>query len=293
MNKINKNTSKSGALVIRILACVTLLIFFASGCAGGKLGTKTFTSKFYADCHKPVDELRADAEKLGTNVLGGAVMGAVAGGVAGALLGGKTEDVILGAVLGAVAGAGISYLVTKEVQEKAQAERYDIYSQSLDGDFKNLESAITAARLATACYKNTYKQLTVDYQAGRISKEDMQLRLEEIRAGANDAKLILKAYNDAAEEQVGTYAEIVKLEKARTTDKLPAKSVKTIEGNAKKIEEKRDEGVKVMDELEDFEVALLNTVVVPVTAMAPSDFYALVASLDSSSTGCHIPSGKI
>jgi uncharacterized protein YcfJ len=293
MKNINNNKSDSVLTAGNSLICALLVIFFASGCATGKLGTKSFSTNFYPSCYQPVSELREDAKKLGKNVLGGAVMGALFGAAAGALLGDKTEDVILGTVIGAAAGAGISYLITTEVQNKAQKERYEIYSKNLETDYKNLDSAVAAARLTIDCYKNTYNQLNTDYQAGRISKDEMKKRLQEIRDGTNDAKLILTAFHDAAGEQVDTYAEIVKMETARKEDKLPAKSVGSIQGNAKKLETKREESGLVLAEIDDHNDVVNDALNNILTAMAPSDLFALTAALDSGPSGRDGCSAKI
>lgn len=293
MKKVSKNKLKRSAVVIRIITLIILIVFIPSGCAS-KFGKKTVKTSFYSDCYEPIDKLRENTQKLGKNVLGGAVLGFLAGAAAGHKIGdGDSKTTVVSGVIGLIFGAGVSYLITKEVQEKEWEERYKIYSDNLDDDYKYLNTAVKVAREAAACYKQSYDQLKIDYQANRVTKADMLVKLEEIRAGTNDAKFILNAFNDAAAERIKTYDEIVKLEKARPSGKLPDKDVVSVQERAKNIENKRNEGEKVLEELNDYEVAVNNTIEIVRTAMSSPHVYSPVASFDKSSIGCQISSGMM
>ncbi|MDR2350421.1 MAG: hypothetical protein LBF41_07375, partial [Deltaproteobacteria bacterium] len=169
----------------------------------------------------------------------------------------------------------LTYLISKDVQEKKQNERFEIYTQALDVDYANLDQAVAAARIAASCYKNSYRQLERDYKAGRVGKEEMLARLQEIRAGTGDAAAILKEFNDSAAENIQTYAEVVKQENTRKTDKLEAKDMRTVTQKTKKVVDKKKESDQLLAELENTSTVIDKSIDSVMTAGAdPRDLLA-------------------
>ncbi|MDR3154492.1 MAG: hypothetical protein LBW85_09575, partial [Deltaproteobacteria bacterium] len=204
----------------RALCAALAALIIVTGCAGQKLGKQTVVVKHYPTCYQPVTDMRRNAEQLNESVMKGAVGGAVTGAIAGLITGGGDwRHIAAGAAIGAISGATVSYLVTSETQSKAQAERFAMYTQTIDVDYRNLDQAVAAARITAQCYKQEYKKVERDFKAGRMSKEEMLERVAEIRDGSKDAATILRNYNDVAVANIQTYDEIVKAETTRTADR--------------------------------------------------------------------------
>ncbi|MDR2198794.1 MAG: glycine zipper 2TM domain-containing protein [Deltaproteobacteria bacterium] len=230
-----KKAPASPSAVLAALSTVTIaLLFIAPGCATVP-GKQTVVVKHYPQCYEPITTLREEAKQLSTRIAQGAVGGALLGAVAGAMTG-ETENILIGAAIGAVAGATVSYIVTKDVQQKNQAERFATYAQYMDEDYKTLNSAVTSARSTAGCYRAAYNKLKSDYQAGRMSREEMLERVKEIQAGSSDAKEILQYYNDASVANIKTFEAVHREEMKRTTDKpSPARA----KGYNKKLEQNK------------------------------------------------------
>ncbi|MDR2459348.1 MAG: hypothetical protein LBE38_00990 [Deltaproteobacteria bacterium] len=244
MTKKLKLTITKGARTMLVLSLSLVLMFFVSGCAGGKLGKQTVKVNYYPTCYQPVLDMRADAEKLNQDVMMGAVTGALLGGIAGVLSGGDWRQVAAGVVIGAVAGATISYLASSEVQAKAQAERFELYGKTLDVDFQNIDAAVASARITLECYQKEYTALEANYKAGLVPKEEMLARLQEIRDGTNDTAEILRNYNDVALANVKTYDNIMEAEVARTTDRPSAARVNSTRTKVNQVKAKTDEAAQ-------------------------------------------------
>jgi uncharacterized protein YcfJ len=282
-----KATCKSNFRILTSFLCALLIFAFAAGCAGSKLGKQSFKVNYYPDCYAPIQKIREEAQKLNRNVAAGAVGGAIAGALLGAVLGkGDKGDILIGAAAGAVVGAGLTYLISKEVQEKAQKERFEIYGQSMNEDYKKLDAAIISARQTQSCYVKTYKQIERDYKAGRYSREEMLARLQELRDGTAEAVYILKEYNDAAGESIQTYNEIIKTEQKRTTDRAEPKTIKTVSDGTKRIQVKKQETDKLIAELEATNQALNNSINDVMTANVMSPVY--FANYDTPLLDCNV-----
>jgi len=196
-----------GALAIMFSAG---LIMSAGGCAS-KYGTKTVNVKYYPDCYQPIDQLRKDEDDLRRNTAAGAVMGGFLGAAIGYHKDGG-KGAVIGAAAGAFAGGMSAYLLTDQIQQKNQAERFAAYSQALGQDIKGLENAVAAARLVNKCYENSYKTLSKQYKAGQTSKAEMTDRLKELRDGTNDANNVLAKFAaEIAQNQI-VYKDIPKAE---------------------------------------------------------------------------------
>jgi uncharacterized protein YcfJ len=233
-----------------------LAALFAVGCAGQKLGRNALEAVYYDNCYEPIEALREDARQLDRSVIGGALIGAFAGAMAGALGSGRAEDIVVGTIFGAIAGAGINYLLTKSLQNREMEERFAMYEEFLDFDMTSLDAAVTAARVSVNCYQESYVKLDSDYQKGLVSKAEMVEMLEEIKAGTQEAALILKAFNDEAAERIETYAQITLKEAVREKDKAPADKMDSLQKEVKKMAAKKDESEELLVMIHDHSEAL-------------------------------------
>ena len=203
------------------------LITVASGCAS-KYGKQTVDVKYYPDCYKPISEMRKEESRRAANTVAGAIVGGLAGAAIGHQQGG-TEGAIIGAVGGALIGATAANLLTEEFQKKERNERLVAYSQALDQDIQGLDAAVASAKLVNACYANSYKILKAEYQAHKIGKDEMAVRLKELRDGTKDANLVLAKFASGIEENQQYYADIqrVEIQKGTSSKQLAGVTTKT------------------------------------------------------------------
>jgi uncharacterized protein YcfJ len=205
----------------------------ATGC-GSKYGAKTVKVNYYPQCYQPIDDLRAAEEKVKKDMITGAALGAVTGMVVGLATTGSARGAAIGAGIGLVAGFAGSYLISKSMQEKSLQERYDAYNSTMDSEVNNLNIAVKMAKQTCDCYTAEYKRLNASYQKGQVSKEEMLVRLKEIRDGNNDAIKVLQVFKADAVKHNDTFAEIYKIEQDRPSDKLTKNQVSSLrkKGNA-------------------------------------------------------------
>jgi nitrogen regulatory protein PII-like uncharacterized protein len=217
-------------LVAALVAALTLSLAFLSGCIAGKLGLQTVKVNYYPDCYKPITELRADSDKLKKNVLTGALTGALTGVAGGAALGvaragNAATGALVGAAVGAAVDAGLTYVISDSLQQKARADRFASYNATLETELQSLNNAVTAGNFAAKCYSAAYKKLSNDYKRNKINREEMLARLKEIRDGSNDAKTILTNYKEESAKAIESFDEIVKLENERKEDRATKKEI--------------------------------------------------------------------
>jgi hypothetical protein len=241
-------TSRIVHAAVAAMAAVTLL----AGCAGSKLGAQTVKVQYYPDCYQPISDLRRDADEMNANVAKGAVGGALLGAIGGLIAGGGDwRYAVAGAAIGAVAGATVSYLVTDDIQTKNQAERFATYKETMDVDYKNLEAAVAAARIAQQCYKREYTKVEKAYSpaGSTMPKEEMIARVTEIRDGSNDAITILTNYSDTAAANIETYDQVVQVERTRKADRPAASRVRTVTTANNKMKSKNNEAQTLIADL--------------------------------------------
>lgn len=218
-----------------VLVAAIMLTLSVGGC-GSKYGTQTVVVKHYPACYKPISDLRKDESDTTKGTVMGALIGGVAGGVIGYQATGDSRGALIGGVAGAIIGGTAGYLIAGEMQAKSRAERFAAYSLALNSDINNLRLAVAAAKVTSACYEREYKKLNRLYNSGQINKAEMVERLEELRAGTNDANTILTKFAaDVADNQL-VYTDIQKREAMRKTDKLSNKERQSIARKAKQLE---------------------------------------------------------
>lgn len=201
--------------MIFIFVASTLL---AAGC-GSKYGAKTVKVNYYPECYQPIDELRQAEEKVRKDAATGAAVGAITGLVVGLATTGSARGAAVGAGIGLVAGLAGSYLISSAIQDKALKERFQAYNSTIDAETNNLNIAVKYAKKSCDCYDAAYKRLNAGFQKGQFSKEEMLVRLKEIRDGNNDAIKVLQVFKAESVKHSETYAQIYKLEQNRTSDR--------------------------------------------------------------------------
>jgi uncharacterized protein YcfJ len=243
-----KANAQGQASILKAVAAAIILLVAAAGCAGQGLGKQTVVVKYYPQCYEPITTLRQEAKEMNANVAKGAVGGAVIGALAGALTG-KKENILIGAAAGAIVGAAAGYIATNEVQEKDRATRFATYTKYMDDDYSNLDKAVTSARVTANCYKDAYKKLAADYQAGKVTKPEMLERLQEIRDGSTDAREILAYFKDESAKNMTAFTEVQRQERVRTADKGTNSQVRALNQGVSKNKAKASEADLLDQEL--------------------------------------------
>jgi len=241
--------------------CYCALVFMLSsgliamtGCAS-KYGAQTVKVQYYTDCYKPIEELRKDEADLKRNTAAGAAAGGLLGAIAGYQMGGA-RGAVIGAAGGAIIGGMSAYLLTDQIQQKNQAERFAAYSEAFDQDIKGLGNAVAAARLTNKCYENAYKTLSRQYKAGQISKEEMLVRLKEQRDGTYDANTVLAKFSaDIAQNQI-VYNDIPKAEAKQGRTSLSSSQMNALTSQTKRLDKLQNEAQIVSRDNEALMAAL-------------------------------------
>ena len=227
-----------------LFVAAIMLSLSTSGCAS-KYGEQTVKVNNYPQCYKPISDLRDDESEKTRNTVVGALVGGVVGGVGGYSSSGNAEGAIIGGVSGAIIGGTAAYLITEELQEKSKADRFAAYSMALDADLHNLQLAVAAAKVTSNCYEKEYKKLNTLFNSNQISKQEMQERLTELRAGTNDANTILSNFTAEIAENQLVYNDIKKREVARKSNSLSTKELQTINQKSAKLKSVNNEAQKM------------------------------------------------
>ncbi|MDR2302035.1 MAG: glycine zipper family protein [Deltaproteobacteria bacterium] len=221
------NSLQNRHFVLTLVFLFVASTFLAAGC-GSKYGPKTVKVNYYPQCYQPIDQLRAAEEKVKKDMITGAALGAITGAVVGIASTGSARGAAVGAGIGLIAGLAGSYLISSAVQDKALKDRLAAYNTSMDSQTNNLNIAVKYAKISCDCYEAEYKKLNASYQRGQISKEEMLVRLKEIRDGNNDAITVLKVFKADAVKHTETFAQIYKMEQSRSSDKLSRSQINSL-----------------------------------------------------------------
>jgi predicted lipid-binding transport protein (Tim44 family) len=217
-----------------LIAVLALSLVLVPGC-GPHVGRQTVTIKYYADCYRPLQDLRASAEKVKSDTAKGVAVGAAAGALAGLLARGNLQGALVGALIGAAAGGLGTYLISASVQEKALSERLAEYGDAMQTALTDLKNASQAAKLTCECYRKEYDALKSSY--GRKTnptpeeRSEMLERITEMRDGNNDAIEILTYYGNVAAENLQTFDAVVAHEETRESDKASSSQIRTVRAN--------------------------------------------------------------
>lgn len=174
-------------LPVALLAGSMLL----SGCVKSQYGEQITPVNYYPQCYQPIGDLRADEHEVAKSTAAGAVGGALLGAAIGGLASGDWRGAVAGAAVGGATGAVAGNVYGKQKQAKRDAEYMAYYAQMLDEDTASMNRATAAAKVATQCYNDEFKRAVEDYKARRISREELQTRYEEIRAGLQEVSYVL------------------------------------------------------------------------------------------------------
>jgi hypothetical protein len=217
-------------MVVSFLFIASTLL--TAGC-GSKYGARVTKVNYYPSCYQPIEDLRQAEEKLRKDMVTGAALGVITGLVVGLAVGGDAKSAAIGAGVGLVAGLAGSYLISKELQEKSLKERFEAYNSTIDNETHNLNVAVKYAKKSCDCYDTEYKKLNANYNKGGMSKEELLVRLKEIRDGNTEAINVLKVFKAESVKHTETYAQIYKNEQARKTDRPSKKALNQLNAKQK------------------------------------------------------------
>lgn len=133
-------------------------------------------------CRAYVVALDSTGDFFAEDILKGALVGAVGGAILGALLGGgRGSAVAIGAVTGAMAGAATGYIYALQQQTRDQAVLASRVSSDLSKENAEIDRAQLAFDQLSDCRFRQAQAVRADVAAGRISREQGQAQLAQIR----------------------------------------------------------------------------------------------------------------
>lgn len=181
------------------LASIPMCLFLTagllvSGCTS-QYGEQKTKVNYYPQCYQPVNQLRQDENSTGKSTAAGAVGGALLGALIGGLATGKASGALVGAAAGGAAGAVAGNMYGKSKAKDRDAAYLHQYSQQLGTEAASMNRSTAAAKVASKCYDDQFKQAVNQFKAGQISRIEFQQRYNEIRSGLEETSFIL---NDTA-----------------------------------------------------------------------------------------------
>ena len=207
-------------LPVALLAGALLL----SGCVRSQYGEQITPVNYYPQCYEPIGDLRADENQVAQSTAAGAVGGALLGAAIGGLASGDWRGALAGAAVGGASGAVAGNVYGRQVQAERDAEYMAYYAQMLDEDTASMNRATAAAKVATQCYNDEFKRAVEDYKAQRISRDELQVRYEEIRAGLQEVSFVLTQRYDEMSKKDAEYQAALDHEFTQAPKKTPKKA---------------------------------------------------------------------
>jgi len=208
----------------RFILC-GLLIMLASlgtGCASSKsYGEQITTVNYYPECYAPLQALRDANLEFNKTVVVSTGVGIAAGALIGLLVSRKAEGALIGAAAGGLAGAGVGYAKAKQDRIADDNKRMASYLADLEGDISGIDRVTAAARTARDCYNRQFNQAIAGYKDGRMPREELTGRYEEIKNGITEADTILGAVIADAGDKERSYQEAVQSEARRAGRPVP------------------------------------------------------------------------
>ncbi|MDR2406279.1 MAG: hypothetical protein LBE27_07920 [Deltaproteobacteria bacterium] len=188
------------AAILKTSMLIVLLSFFTFGGDSQAMASPTAEPKYYTQCYKPISkyEKEINAKSASTDQ----------GGLKGAL---------------------------NELQSKNADERFASYSKYLDDDYERISKAMDSLVESSNCYSQANKQLSTDFEAGKIPEKESDARKAAIMSGVDVCKQILTHYSDLAETNIEQYDEVLKTESSRTTDKPSAQIIEDFNNKLTKL----------------------------------------------------------
>lgn len=203
-----------------------------TGCAS-RYGPQRTTINYYPQCYQPVAQLRQDENSVGKSTAAGAAGGALLGALIGGLASGKVEGALAGAAVGGVGGAVAGHAVGKSNADKRDAAYLSEYTQRMGSEAAGMNRATAAAKLASQCYDDQFKQAVSEFKSGRITREDLQQRYTEIRTGLEETSYILQETSNSMARRDVAYQE------ALSNDYTAAKPSSVTKASTKPVRGKR------------------------------------------------------
>ncbi|MDR2604174.1 MAG: hypothetical protein LBC55_02335 [Desulfovibrio sp.] len=179
------------SFLTRVAVCLFLLPALSlSGCAS-KYGEQTTQVNYYPDCYAPINDLRSSEYTTAKSAGAGAAVGAILGALVGYAATGKASGALAGAAVGGVAGGGAGAAYGSHKSSEQERAALDDYNARLDGNVRELNRAVAAAKVARQCYSRQFTAAASEFKAGHISKTQFNDRYLEIAQGLQEAANIL------------------------------------------------------------------------------------------------------
>ena len=227
--------------------CIALLSasLLLPGCASSQYGEQKTRVNHYPQCYRPISELRQDEGSEGSSTVTGGIAGALLGALVGGLATGKIEGALAGAAVGGATGAVAGNMYGKNQSRTRDQAYYQAYARQLGEESAGMNRATAAARVATKCYDEQFKQAVGQFRAGQLDRASFQQRYEEIRSGLEETSFILGSTAATMERKdeeyrqalAGQYPQPVSKDAARKS--APRKNANSVAAQAEAWQDSR------------------------------------------------------
>ncbi|MBR0656644.1 hypothetical protein [Plastoroseomonas arctica] len=177
----------------RPVALIASASLFLAACTtqSGRIGTDDGSDA----CRPQLVQLDSTGNYFAEDIIRGAAIGvaggAILGGIVAAARGGNSRNVAvgagIGAVAGGVAGAAAGYISARRQQYSDQAQLNQAIAQDVSAENQQIDRSQRAFDLLLDCRMATAARIRSDFAARRISREQAQAAMQNVRARlAND-----------------------------------------------------------------------------------------------------------
>ncbi len=161
-----------------------ILVFSLVGC-GSTQKAPEFNPEYYPQCYDPIAKLCKDQDNSDEikGAATGALLGAASGAVIGGIATGNWRGAAVGAAGGAVAGGAAGFFIVRLDKIQNRDQRLAEYQKLLGEQSANWDLERASVEKAYKCYAEQINLLKQAYKDKKISKEDLLVRMNEIKAG--------------------------------------------------------------------------------------------------------------
>lgn len=215
----------------RATAVVSIAALVLVGCASPR-ATYITANDPCSPIREPFVQIKErQQEQIGEWAKAGAAAGAVAGGAIGAAAGNRGLAGILvgalgGAIVGGIAGATMGYYANKQERGLQTVALRNAVFEDAAADVRTNDRLVVAVADLNACRLQAVQQVATDFQAGLVSRDQAQERLNVIKAAAAADNELIDSILEGLERRGDIYVDAVKKSGAQDADSY-LKSVET------------------------------------------------------------------
>ncbi|MBI1778762.1 MAG: hypothetical protein HYR63_25750 [Proteobacteria bacterium] len=140
------------------------------------------------------------------DIVKGALIGAVGGALSGFIFGGGgSQSVATGVIAGTAAGAFAGYWTSLQNQGGSHSDLISRMVGDMDREQTALDKAQTSFNQLVDCRKASARQVNADLKAGKLTREQAEVQMTQVRQLADQDIALAKRINARIDERTSNY----------------------------------------------------------------------------------------